>query len=223
MRLQPQPWTEAEYRMFTITRDEAEPNTEDISRIIGGTFPIGGGVALVGGFRSVVMADFGWGVSAQRFAIDAMFYAVAQNIMLKRLFRQAELLVEPMRDPGAAVALSRGVLAYRAVFWWDGAGRPEAEGRLIHAYHEQNALGELEADLSSFETAAQAAISAQTNLLLGLITVLGLALAVGVAAIQGAGWTGDETLWGLVVAIGTAAALLMLPMARALRQALLWR
>jgi hypothetical protein len=169
------------------------------------------------------MADWGSGASVQAFAIDAMLYAVAQNVMLRKLFEQAELLVEPARNPGAATGLSRGVLAYRAIFWWDGSGSPETEGRFVAAYHDQNGLSELEADLASFEGAAQAAIGAQTNVLLGLIAVLGLAVAVAGGLVQAAGWEGKETLWGLLSAVGIVAILLMLPFGRPLRRAVLRR
>jgi hypothetical protein len=223
LRLHPQPWSEADYRMYTMTRDDAEPTPEDVDDRIKDIFPIGGGVAMVGGYRSAVMADFGWGTSARRFAVDAMFYAVAQNVMLKRLVEQAEMLVEPTRNPNAAIALSRGVLAYRAVFWWDGTGRPEPEARLVRTYRQENGLAKLETDLSSFETAAQAMISAQTNVLLGLVTVLGLAVAVAAAVVQAAGWKGGETLWGVLIALIVAAGLLMLPTGRALRQSIIRR
>jgi hypothetical protein len=220
MRMGPARWNEGEYRMYTLTREQPEPEPEDVVRAIERIVPIGGGVALVGGYRAVASADFGREVRVQRVAVETMFYAVAQNVMLKRLFEQAELLVDPTKNPGAALALSRGVLAYRAVFWWDGRQRPEPEARLVAAYHERNGLSELEADLTSFETAAQAAISAQTNVLLGVIAVLGFAVAVAAAAVQAAGWKGAATLWGVLVAATVAIGVLFLPFGRALRTAL---
>jgi hypothetical protein len=221
IRFEPETWTEAAYRMYTLTRDEPEPGPEDVVRGTERIVLVGGGVALVGGYRAVAMADFGRAVRVQRIAVETMFYAVAQNVMLKRLFEQAELLVEPTRNAGAAVALSRGVLAYRAVFWWGGGQRPEPEGELVAAYHDKNGLSELEADLASFETAVQAAISAQTNVLLGVIAVLGLAVAVAAAIVQAASWTGAATLWGVLVAAVVATIVLLLPTGRALRTSLL--
>jgi hypothetical protein len=223
VRLLPAPWSEAQYRMYQCTRDVLEPTPDDISAGIQRVLAIGGGVALVGSYRSVAMADYGGATSVQRLTVDTMLFAVAQNVMLKRLFQLAERLVEPARNPRAAVALSRGVLAYRAVFWWNGAGRPEPESRIIWSYYQQNGLGDLEADLSSFETAAQAAISAQTNVLLGLIAVLGVAVAVAASVIGAASLTGWEALWGLLIAVATAAVLLMLPFGRTLRAAIVGR
>jgi hypothetical protein len=67
----------------------------------------------------------------------------------------------------------------------------------------------------------QAAISAQTNVLLGVIAVLGLAVAVAAAIVQAASWTGAATLWGVLVAAVVATIVLLLPTGRALRTSLL--
>jgi hypothetical protein len=210
-------WNEYEYRSYWFTRDEAEPTPDMIMSNIRRTFPVGGGTLLVGGYRSVAENDSYYENRLRTFVLDAMLFSVAQNVMLNGPTHLALGLANPRRDPSTARAMSRGIVAYRSLYAWTGGSVLGPDRQVIEDYRKRTGLELLEKSLTSFEYAAQSAITAQTNDLLGLIAVFGLAATIALAVKEAVGWHGWAILWAVLIAIAIVSCLLLLPLGRALR------
>lgn len=216
-------WNEYQYRSYWLTRDEAEPSSDMISAGINQTLPVGGGTLLVGGYRSVAENDSNYEHCLRSFVLDAVLFGVAQNVMLNCLTRLALGLANPWRDPSAATYLSRGIVAYRSLYAWTGGSVLGPDRQVIENYRRRASLQSLEESLTSFESATQSALSAQTNGLLGLIATLGLAATLAVAVREAAGWNGWSSLWAILVAITITVLLLFFPLGKTLRAAIFRR
>jgi hypothetical protein len=220
VRFEPTMWSEYQYRMYQLTRDEPEPTPEDVVRDIDRIFAIGGGTMLIGAFRSVAEGDFGNEARLRTFASNGLLAGAVQRVMLDRLARIAAELADPTSNPRGALALSRAVTGYRAVHAPATLTRTDLDSEIAARYRDRTGLEAVEQQLSSFETAAQAAMSADTNILLAAIAIGGFAIAVAAAVGQATGWEGWSALWTLLVAVFVAVAIALLPTGRSLRAAL---
>jgi hypothetical protein len=221
IRFEPASWSDYEYRMYELIRDEPEPTPpDDIVRGLERIFPIGGGTMLIGAFRSVAEGDFGNEVRLRTFVVNGLLAGVVQRVMLDRLARMAAELADPTSNPRGALALSRAVTGYRAVHGPSTLARTDLDSEIAARYRDRTALEALEQQASSFETAAQAAMSADTNLLLAVVAIGGFALAIAAGVETTASWKGWSTLWSLLVAVVVAIAIGLLPPGRSLRAAL---
>ena len=217
-------WPEYEYRMFALSREEPEPDRDTIATALAEIFPVGHGTLAAGPFRSVAEGDFGNEAHLRTFVVSAVLFGVAQAVILNRLAQLAAQLANPSANPATAIRISRMITSYRAIHAWMPAPRPELDWKIARRYREITGLEALERQLASFEASAQAALSAQTNALLALIAILGVAVAIATATTQAAelhGWLAAVASLG--VAAGITGLLLLLPIGRALRAALGFR
>jgi hypothetical protein len=226
----PEPWGpvppeghDLDARMYVQTREEAEFDEEDMQRGFERRFVVGSGTVVIGSYRSAAQHGHRDEYWMRTFVTDALLFGIAQNIMLHALSRLALSLSDPARDPAAAAALSSGSVAFRALYGWTGGAMLGSDRRIVEQYRQLNGLPSMEVALTAFASAAQSAISAQTNVLLGMITVLTLAAALAVAVREAAEWNDWASLWAVPLAAVIAAGLLLLPQARALRAALFGR
>ncbi|MDT0353597.1 hypothetical protein [Pseudonocardia charpentierae] len=179
-----------------------------------------GGEVMIGLNAAIAAADFGEEQYMRTCVLNGMYLGVAQRVALRRLAQQSELLTDPAKTPATASDLSRSINAYRSVYSWTHASPPNPIINLVNRYREIAATDASEAQLHGFATAASTEVSAETNTLLALLAVLGLAVAIGGAVITGAEWKGWNVGWGALIAATCFGLLLLLPFSRPLRQEL---
>jgi hypothetical protein len=186
------------------------------SRVI--QFP--NGEIMVGLNRSVAAADFGEETFVRTVVADAFYLILAQRVSLRRLAQQGESLTNPGRNLRTGVDFSRGIVSYLSLHSWARTIPPSPIAQIILRYRELSSADILERELQIFSGAVQTQVSTETNLLLTLLTNLGVAVAVAAAVLTGAQWHGVQILWSLGVALLSFAIFSLLPFGRPIRQGL---
>jgi hypothetical protein len=214
------------FAMHVLANPEVDRTAESAKAGVQGVFrlPYGFNEMLVGRRYAIAVGGDIWDRRAatdealQRTTVlNALLYAVAQRVFLEHLADQAARLAEPRRDPSRALAISRGSTTYRAIYSWQRTG-DDALDHIVADYRRAHDIDALAQQLDSFERAAQTALTAETNLLLAMVAVVGLAVTFALAVVAAAGWNGWTAGWGIPIAFAAALVILATPPARSLRQ-----
>jgi hypothetical protein len=206
--------------MFCVINEEPTVGAAVVEAASEQVLQVPRGEVMVGLNRSVAMSDFGVEAYARTCVVDVFYLGLAQRVLLRRLTDLSERLSSPGRHARDAAELSQAIAGYQGVYSWAHADSPSPFTRILVRYRELSGASETEKQLQVFAASAQTEIGRETNVLLGLLAVLGFAVAVAAAVITGAAWKDWDVLWGAAVAAIMFVALLFLPFSRPLRQSL---
>ncbi|ANW19394.1 hypothetical protein [Streptomyces clavuligerus] len=148
---------------------------------------------------------------------DALALARLQQIVLDAFGAEVARVAE--REPGRrpVALLERELLVFRRSYWSAGFGRQENVDEMTRAWQRAaglpDALQRLTGDLGELSRQVQAAETATTNAILGLIAAFGLPLTAGLAVWAGLPSAGTTSLWRFlgVIAVATAALVVFFP------------
>jgi hypothetical protein len=135
-----QTWGDYQQSMYELTSDDPLFAAERVVEVLGTTIQFLGGEILVGNFRTVAVGDGGYESYQRTVVLDALLFACAELVMLRRLGAIGAQLVDPARAPHLAESVSRTITAYTALYSWNRTGRQEVDHQVIARFRELNAV-----------------------------------------------------------------------------------